>query len=109
MKKSRIKLIKEIHAESNNVWKEAIKKEFPKIFKKEGFEVGDWVVRKWRDSDFDILRVSEAEGNKYKADIYIRNMKEDYSNDDKDDWIYLEDNRIKTYKIDEEILKKITP
>ncbi len=109
MKKSRIKLIKELHAESNNFWKEAIEKEFPKIFKKEGFEVGDWLVRNWIDGDLDVLRVSEKSGSKYRTDVYLVNLKEDISYTDNDLWLDFNDPKINTYKIDEEILKKITP
>ena len=43
MKESRKEFIKKAHSAACSEWKENIEKEFPKLFKKDALEVGDWV------------------------------------------------------------------
>lgn len=106
MKKSRIKFIKELHEESDEAWKEAIEKEFPKIFKEEdSYEVGEWVVRKWHDGDIDLVRIAEVKGNLYKDDFYLRNLEHDITQDCSH-WIDSNDARVTTIKL-KEYLKNI--
>tara|TARA_R110000803_G_scaffold203073_1_gene268483 strand:+ start:140 stop:658 length:519 start_codon:yes stop_codon:yes gene_type:complete len=42
MKQSRKEFIKKAHSAACSDWKENIEKEFPKLFKKDGLEVGKW-------------------------------------------------------------------
>jgi hypothetical protein len=77
MKQSRKDFIIEAHDNACNDWRNRIEKEFPKLFKKDALEVGDY----WYKNDGNLVLICDLGGNVKYLPIYesIENNRFGYS------------------------------